>query len=173
MRFTHSDLDADTVRDLFVYDMASGDLIWRYPPFGKPSNRARLAGQSAGSVKNGYVVISLARKKYSAHRLVWLHVNGEWPAGEIDHIDGNKANNRICNLRVASRSENMRNVGAYRTSSTGIKGVCFHPQERKWRAQITLNRKTELVGRFDSIEAAQAAYEKAAKEKHGEFARTN
>lgn len=92
---------------------------------------------------------------------------------EVDHINGNKLDNRRCNLRPATHSQNGMNRGARRGTSTGLKGVCFSKQKGKFHAVIHAGRKKNHIGFFLTAEAAKAAYDKAAIEKHGEFARLN
>lgn len=95
------------------------------------------------------------------------------PGQEVDHIDGNGTNNQKANLRVCSHAENCRNQKLVRDSRTGIKGVDFHKRLRKYRARITHDYKVMHLGFFDTAEQACAAYNKAALQIHGEFARPN
>jgi hypothetical protein len=106
-----------------------------------------------------------------AHRLAWLWMIGEWPAEEIDHIDGNPLNNRWKNLRLATRGENQFNRGADYTNTSGYKGVTYHKQCRKWVARIGHKRKSYHLGLFETAKTAHAAYCEAAIRLHGEFAR--
>ena len=99
------------------------------------------AGDRAGSLKqSGYIGVAVGRKLYLAHRLIWTMHHGVIPAGmEIDHINGDKADNRIENLRLATRSENNRNLrGAHADSRTGIRGVSPYKSGR-WHAQVHVN----------------------------------
>lgn len=172
-RFYRDDVGAADVRAAFDYDAAAGQLIWRDADHLSPSDRSRLVGKPAGSLNaDGYVSIKFRGRLYRAHRLVWVHTTGAWPAGEIDHVDGDKSNNRFANLRIASRSENMRNVSAYASSKSGLKGTSFDRVSGKWRAQIMLNRRGKFLGRFATAEEAHAAYRAAAEQIHGAFART-
>jgi hypothetical protein len=95
-------------------------------------------------------------------------MTGEWPSAEIDHIDKNKLNNAWNNLRAASRAQNLTNVAA--RSATGFKGVYWDKRRKKWKSHITHNRKTINLGRFNSPEAAHAAYMAKATELFQEFA---
>ena len=121
--------------------------------------------------KDGYLVIMIARKTYKAHRLAWLYVNGAWPAGQIDHINGVKSDNRICNLREATNAQNAVNTGVIKTNTSGLKGVSYSSSHRKFRAQIMRGGRNRTIGLFDSAQAAHEAYAKAATECFGEFAR--
>lgn len=110
---------------------------------------------------------------YKAHRVVYALALGVDPGTlHIDHIDGDGLNNAPDNLRLATPSENQRNRGAQQNNTSGIKGAWWHKQARKWQAQICLNGHRRHIGIFDTLEAAAAAYERAAEALHGEFART-
>jgi hypothetical protein len=100
-----ADLTAEQVRELFDYDQQTGNLIWRDNKSG-----GVMAGQVAGCINaRGYRRIRVDQVEYKAHRLVWLHVNGEWPSKQIDHINRNPGDNRIENLRDVTASENLKN----------------------------------------------------------------
>ena len=128
-------------------------------------------GHQAGSpCGGGYRVIVIDRVPYYAHRLAWLYVHGEHPAGEIDHINAVAADDRIASLRQCSRSENARNTR--RRNPSGFKGV-FASQSRRWRAQISLNGRSTHLGMYDTAQEAAAAYDAAARLHFENFARTN
>jgi len=99
---------------------------------------------------------------YLAHRLAWLFTYGVWPVMDIDHIDRDPVNNRIANLRLATCSQNGGNARISARNTSGIKGVCWHKNTKKWQAQITVNRRNHALGYFDDINAACAAYRAAA-----------
>jgi len=119
-------------------------------------------GDEAGSLKDdGYVVIYVLGKPYKAHRLAWLYVNGEFPAGEIDHIDGNKMNNAIINLRDVSREINQQNRRHAKAGNpAGFLGVTVDQKTGKYLARITKTgaKTSTSLGRFDTPEEAHAAY---------------
>jgi hypothetical protein len=104
-----------------------------------------------------------------AHRIVWLIATGEWPETFIDHIDGNRSNNRLENLRLADIWDNNRNSKKPTTNTSGIKGVGY--RNGRWRAYITVNDRQIHIGVFDEKEDAAAAYWTAACNIFGEFAR--
>jgi hypothetical protein len=133
---------------------------------------ARFTGTIAGYVEaSGYVKISLFNHAYYAHRLAWLYETGESPKADIDHIDGNPSNNRIANLRPASRSENLANAKRRIDNTSGLKGVCWVPNKRKWKACIGDRGKLINIGFFDTIEMAAEAYKCEAISRFGKFAR--
>lgn len=162
-------MTAEEARQLFIYDESIGELRWAEDV--RP--RAK-AGAIAGFICNadGYRRIGYKGTIYLGHRVMWLHHTGSWPKKFLDHIDGNRANNRIENLREASRTDNNRNVLRQRNNTSGYKGVSFMRRDSVWVAQITVNRKNYFLGRFATPEEAHAAYCKAAKEHHGDFANT-
>lgn len=151
--------------ELLTYDQETGEFRWRMSRPGCAPATLAGAGHSLG-----YRRIYLDRKSYYAHRLAWLFVHGIWPTNEIDHIDGDKTNNAISNLREATRSENLRNRGKLVTNSSGYKGVSWSKMTHKWEVTITVNRKQRNVGFFDDIEDAARAYSDAARRLHGSFA---
>lgn len=160
------ELDVSRVRDLFDYDIAAGVLIWRrrdrltFVCDGafKMWN-TRYAGTAAGSVGPlGYVGVRIGGAVYSAHRLTWAHVHGAWPAGELDHVNGNPNDNRISNLRECSHAENHQNRGVAANNASGLTGVGWHKLRQKWRADIKVNGKPRALGLFDTKEQAHEAY---------------
>lgn len=160
-----SDLTAAELRKLLNYDPATGVFTWRY----RASLRLQV-GAKAGSIGQfEYVRICIDRRSYSAHRLAWLHYYGEWPDRTIDHKNGNKADNRITNLRLATHAQNLWNIPGY--AEHGLKGVSFDASHKKWVARIMKHGRRQTIGRFDTAQLAARAYAKAALSLHGEFAR--
>ncbi len=155
-------LTADRVRELLSYDLGSGEFKWIKPRSGVSLKKP------AGTVnRNGYLDIRIDRKIYAAHRLAWLYVNGEWPPGMLDHINGNRMDNRILNLRSVSNTVNQQNQRHARADNkVGLLGVNFEKGSGKYKAQIRHNGKKLLVGRFDDPMAAHAAYIQAKRVLH-------
>ena len=129
-QLTHQDL-------LKIFEFSDGNLIWKK----KIAPRAKVGCVAGHLRKDGYVQIKVLHKLYPAHRLIWFLVHGEWPKNEVDHIDGNKSNNRIENLRDVTKSQNQQNRLKTKQNSSGYKGVFFHAKSNKWIAKITLNKK--------------------------------
>ena len=160
-------ITAKQARALFLYDSETGLLHW------KEKGRGRRS--TVGNVMDiGYLRVWIGSKRagrsYQVHRLIWLLVTGRWPKGEIDHIDGDRANNRWANLRRAAHFENSANMPMHKDNSTGYKGVFPAPNNR-FKAQIMTRGKKISLGSFGSAKEAHAAYVVAAKKYHGEFAR--
>jgi hypothetical protein len=148
------------------YDPETGLFYWL------GGQKKTRAGQIAGTIdKDGYIIICADRRLYRAHRLAWLWVSGEWPQGQVDHRDLDKANNRFLNLREATKSQNMRNLKCRSSSATGIKGVQFDPRRNLYYAKITTEGRKTWLGYHQTIDLAAAAYLAAAQEHHKEFAR--
>lgn len=170
-----SDLSKAEVESVLSYSPETGEFNWLRKA---GSSRADLAwnGQRAGRVAgcisgSGYNTIGVCGRLYQAHRLAWLCVYGRWPVGDIDHINGDRADNRISNLREATRSQNNCNRGATSANTSGYKGVFFKKHGSRWQAQIKINGRIKHIGYFPTPEAASVAYTEAALRLHGEFAR--
>lgn len=144
---------------LFEYEPLSGRVLWRE------------TGAEAGSLSQGYIRIKRGRRSYLAHRMAWLCWYGHWPS-LVDHINGDRRDNRICNLREATRSQNKANSRVSKHNQSGLKGVGFHPSSGLWRARIRVNKRLISLGLHKTAAEAHAAYAEAAKRYHGDFART-
>ena len=156
---------AERVRELLSYDPETGDFRWMV------SRGGQRAGSIARCVRHdGYVVIMIDRKLYYAHQLAWLYMHGEL-VSELDHINGIRSDNRIFNLRPATRTQNNGNSRKPKHNTSGFKGVCYHKRDKKWQAQIHHKGRQIWLGLFDTAEAAHAAYCEKANELFGEFAR--
>jgi len=148
----------ERLRELLFYDQNTGVF----------TRKVALPGWSAGSVAGhnhhtGYTFIKVDRQSYMAHRLAWMYVYGEDPGAlQIDHINGNKSDNRITNLRLATHGQNQVNV---KTN----KGYYWNKQTKKWKAQIRHKGKVIYLGLYDCPLLARIAYEDKCKELYGEF----
>lgn len=150
------------------YDPISGDFFWI-----RKGGASRKVGGVAGSVqrKLGYRNIQIGKSYYKAHHLAWLFTYGSIPIGyQIDHINGDRSDNRISNLRLATPSENSRNAKLRRDSTTGVKGVSYHKATGKWQASLRVNGKSKHLGIFPSIGEARDAVVGARDEFHQDFA---
>jgi len=161
-------LTAERLREVLAYDRETGFFTWKVSKY-KP----QLIGQVAGSLnQSGYWHIGVDGAEHKAHRLVWLYVHGEWPPGRLDHENGETADNRFANLRLATHSQNIANSRLRRDSTSGLKGVSFYTSAGKWGANISKDGRRHYLGLFNTPEEAHAAYCAAAGELQGEFART-
>jgi hypothetical protein len=165
-------LTADRLREMLHYCPLTGVFHWRSDRKISRGTRSDRAGSIAGSPsRKGYLTIQIDRKIYKAHRLAWLHVYGRWPVEQIDHKNGVRKDNRLCNLREATPSQNGMNKKLQSHNTSGRRGVSFDARWQKWRARIQANGRPISLGYFKSKEDAAAAVCEAAKEYHGEFAR--
>ena len=152
------------LQSLFDYNQETG-IFTR-----KLSTSNVKSGTVAGYKNNdGYIKISINYKSYLAHRLAWIYVYGKLSKECIDHINGIKDDNRISNLREASRQENNFNRKKSTKSSSDYKGVTWNKRDKKWRAQCTFNKKVIQIGSFDNAEKASEAYQNFVKVLHGNF----
>ena len=145
-------ISANTLRELLDYNPDTGELTWRVSP------RANVeAGSIAGSVRDdGYRSVVIGRKAYKAHRLIWMYVYGEFPNGEIDHINRDRDDNRIDNLREVSRSMNQYNAGIRSDNKSGFKGVSYSKSKCRWIAKLG----SKQLGAFkDKLEAIKCRLE--------------
>lgn len=153
------------LKELLHYNRETGIFTWIKPT----SRRVSVGSICKVNSKLGYVSIRIDGVLYWAHRLAWLYETGAMPKEQIDHANGVKDDNRWSNLRVATKSQNMRNAGRRRNNTSGYTGVGLHNQTGKWRAYIARHGRTIHLGLFDTKEEALAARELAAKKAYGEF----
>jgi len=152
------------IRQLFVYEPQTGRLVRR---IATGRHGCHPAGVVAGTTTNkGYVVIYINGRRFMAHRLVWLLHKGKWPAADLDHINENKTDNRIENLREATRAQNMQNVKIHKHNTSGCKGVAWHTSRGKWRAYIFCDYQQRHLGLFDTFADAVAARKTAERQLH-------
>lgn len=118
----------------------------------------------------GYCAITIKNKNYFSHRLAWLYVHGKMPK-EIDHINGVRNDNRICNLRECNRNQNNSNKKAKINSKSGVKGVRWNEKNRKWIAEIGVNSRSKYLGSYENIEDAKQAYQNASITIYGQYSK--
>lgn len=152
------DLTAERLREVLVYDEATGLFTWRINV-----SRKTRAGRAAGVVSRGRMFIGIDGAHYFAHRLAWLYVHGGWPSKEIDHINGDPLDNRLTNLRDVPHRINLQNMRRpMKTSALGILGVSRNSNGKNYRARIG----DRHLGTFTRTGDASAAYVKAKRETH-------
>jgi hypothetical protein len=147
------------------YDPDTGHFIW------KNTTQWTKAGHRAGTFCNGYVKISINRVIIPAHRIAMAMTNGFWPFGEIDHINGDRSDNRLCNLREVTHQQNCMNRSKASNNKSGYVGVSWHEVGQKWQAHLSIGRKSIYLGLFEDPEKAHEAYKEAAQKAYGVFAK--
>jgi hypothetical protein len=175
-----TNITAEYLRQCLDYDPRTGFFIWKVRPQKHFKDKrvyntwnSRFSGKKAGRInKNGYEIITIDYVGYLGHRLAWLYVYG-WLPKYVDHVnnDGPKHDNRLCNLRIATNSQNMMNIGRHKDNKSGFKGVSLNKKLYKWVSQISIKGKQAYLGLYDCPAAAYFAYQIAADIHHGEFAR--
>ena len=157
----------ERVIELFEYDPDTGVFKNRIS-----RGRAKAGARAGADTGHGYRRIIVDYKKYYEHHLAWLIVHGDWP-DEIDHIDGDRSNNAISNLRLATRTQNCAN-GGWATGLSGLRGVYKDWRRPElWYAKIQVGRRQIYLGYYDTPEEAHAVYLAAAEKYFGEFAHHN
>lgn len=152
----------EQLRMLFEYDPVTGALLWRE---GAPRG---LAGKQAGSIDSkGRRRVEHHGRSYAAHQIAFAIHHGRWANGQVDHINRNKTDNRICNLREATNVENCCNR-ARRPGATGVRGVTLH--KGRYIARVMIDGRSVSLGSFDSVHEASSAYAAGVIKYHGAFA---
>ena len=168
-----NEITAEYVRSILAYDPNTGIFRWK-----NRSDVSACANQRFGKVagfadKDGYTVIQIWTRRYCAHRLAWLVTTGAWPAKDIDHINGDRRDCRLANLREATRQQNLRNMKLRPNNKSGFKWVSWSKATKSWKAQIRDGNTNLYLGSFKTREEAHATACEAARKLHKEFARTN
>lgn len=162
--------------DHLQYSPETGTFVWKERQTDgadwriKTWNKRYAGTVCASRDKDGYVIITCKGKVIKAHRLVYLIETGALP-NEIDHINGDKSDNRFSNLRAVTDSQNRWNSGKRPENKSGWKGVSWSKTRNKWHSQISVNKQKICLGYFDDVKEAAEEYIFAALKHHGEFAR--
>lgn len=161
-------LAVERLRALLRYNPFTGRFYWRV-------NRSNVkAGNVAGKLaSNGYWKIKIDGVDYTGQQLAWLYYHGTPPAGVVDHRNRDTLDNRIANLRDATFAQNQYNRTAQANNTSGFKGVSLIKKTGRYRADIKANGVPRYLGSFATAEEASAAYDAAARDLHGEFARNS
>ena len=159
-------LTQERLREVLSYDPVTGIFTWL-----KQLHVSRIGNRAGSATKDGYLTICIDQVRYPAHRLAWFYVFGTWPVFDIDHIDSDRKNNAIANLRDVPRADNLQNRRTpYRTNSHGFLGVTKSRSKSKpWMASIQAFGKRRHIDVFATQEEAHAAYLKAKAELHPSF----
>ena len=158
----------ELVKHRFHYDPETGVFTHRNP-VSKKSVKGEVAGNSTSDKQ--YLYIGINYKRYASHRLAWLYVHGAWPEFEIDHINGDGADNRLANLRVATPSQNQFNRRTPKNNKSGVKGLFWMERLKKWRACAASTKEgfSGYLGVYSSRDDAILALQKGRRLVHGEF----
>jgi hypothetical protein len=161
-------LTRECLERVFIVDPDRGTFRWK----NSAGRHGRIeAGTLAGLTnKEGYRYLRIGRVVYKASRLMWFYVHGEWPAGQIDHKNRDRADDRISNLRNCTQSENKSNSGVYKNNTSGYKGVIHDQRRGKWRAVVMKDGVLHHCGWYTSKDDAIQARQIAERDLHGDFA---
>jgi len=153
-----SNIDFTYIRQVLEYNKETGKFMWKVRV-----NSKVPSGTNAGTPQNNvYILITIKRKKHLAHRLAWFFEHGEFPNGQIDHINGVRTDNRLVNLRVVTTAENQHNQRKPRAGNPYL-GVSVVKGTKYWQAHIAANGKQKNLGRFKTPEEARDVYIEAKK----------
>lgn len=153
------ELTADYLRSILHYSPETGIFTRKV----STSNRVKVGDVAGSQDGHGYLNIRVCSRKYQAHRLAWLYVYGEWPEDQLDHINRNRSDNRIANLREVTNKQNHQNRSKPSNNTSGHPGVSWYKQNSKWVAHIMHNYKLIHLGYFTDVEEAVAARKAAEK----------
>jgi hypothetical protein len=147
-----SNLTNDRLKQLVSYDKETGNF-YRLVPVAN----IKVGLVVAKPAKNGYVRMHIDGYLYYLHRLAWFYETSEWPVA-IDHIDGNKTNNKFSNLRSATYAENLQNIKNSHKTLSGFMGAYYHPKTKNWQSKIGIDGKSKSLGYYKTPEEAHQAY---------------
>ena len=173
MKIAHNQPTQEYLNECFRYDPKTGHLFWKVRPLhhfnsshGMNITNSQFSNHRAGTLQSkGYVAVMVNGKGYRAHRIIWMMIHGLFPPDELDHVNHQRDDNRIENLRLATSQENKRNSSISRRNTSGVIGVCWDKRRGKWKAQIHGggNRTIYLgdfVDKLDAIKARETANKK-------------
>lgn len=150
----------EEVHRFFNYDKDTGEFK-RIAFVRNDGTAYRRTSQIKSRHHSGYYITVVNGKRYRVHHLIFLYMTGKLPEGDVDHINGNRIDNRWVNLRVVTKAENQKNQGVRRDNTSGITGVYYYPPLNKYHAQITVDGKRIHLGYFSTKEEAIVVREKA------------
>jgi hypothetical protein len=155
-RLRRTEITPELVRADVAYDPVTGDMTWIARRVGVPH------GEVCGALtKHGYLVLRLRGVEFPVHRLAWMHHYGAAPSGLIRHLNGNKADNRIANLAIATASTCRALAAPQRNNRHGVKGAFWNKKDQRWIVRVQRDGKRVTVGSFKSLPEAEAAYTQA------------
>jgi hypothetical protein len=155
------------LKELLNYDVDTGIFTWKI----KYCRKVKVGSVVGSPDKDGYIRVRINGKDYKCHRLAWMYVYNNFPVGKLDHINGIKNDNRICNLRLANNEQNAFNAKLRTDNTSGFKNVCWNRTFKKWQVSLSINKKQTTIGYFDDIELADLVATEARNKHHKEFVR--
>ena len=158
-------LTQDRLKELFIYDPLTGVVTRKV----RTSSSTKIGGVVGSLRRDGYVRAKVDNKSYLLHRLIYFYMTGGWP-NVIDHINGVRKDNMWANLRSCTQQQNMFNRKMSRNNTSGVKGVRWYSQIKKWVVVVVGHKPTSFVGYFDSLEEAAIAAKRVQAEVHGVYA---
>lgn len=159
-------MNIDHLKSLLSYEPDTGLIRWI------AKGKGRIKKKEAGTLlHSGYMGICIGAKRWQAHRIAWALYYGEWPKDQVDHINGVKTDNRICNLREATNSQNGKNLKLSKANKTGVAGVCWSQRYQNYRSYIKVDHKQTYLGTFKDFEEAVKARYAAEAKYFGEWTR--
>ena len=156
--------EIELIREHLEYNPETGEISW------KVARGNRACGYKVVGGSDGYLTVKVGKRTYKAHRVAWLLYYGDWPNGFIDHINLDKTDNRIENLRDCTRQQNNSNVALRIDNKSGVKGVSWKASHDKWCAQISYQGKVIYLGLYENLQEAAEVVRKKREELHGGFA---
>ena len=159
------ELTYERLKQMFSYSPETGE----FTRLVRTSNSTRVGEVAGGKMTHGYLTLCIDYQSHYAHRLAWLYTHGVWPDRNIDHINGNRLDNRIANIRQCNQTENLFNAAIRKNNTSGYRGVYWNKRKQKFEVKCNVNKQTTHLGYFGTIEAAAIAYRSFAESQHGEF----
>lgn len=159
------DLTVKRIFELLSFDKSTGVFRWKVPTQG----RIALNSVAGTFDSNGYSMIIIDGRRYKTHFLVFYITHNRWPAGQIDHVNGIRTDNRPENLRECLPIENSRNIRIRKNSKSGCRGVTWHKRQKKWNVRLGFHGKSKHFGCFDDLELAVLVAEEARDKYYGDF----
>jgi len=161
-------MDIQKIKEFIDYNPNTGAMTWKKVL----SNRTKAGAKCGANIDSkGYARVCFDGKQYRAHRVAWALFYNEEPRNQVDHINGNRLDNRISNLRLATNTQNSRNANISKNNTSGVTGVTYYTAAQKWMAQIMVDRKNVYLGIFLAKEDAIKARKQAEDSYFGQFAK--
>jgi len=148
-----------------LFEYRNGVLYWK---INKPYSKYKAGDKAGRTVRNGYIQVCIDGNRLLAQQIIFKMFNGYIP-NIIDHINGNVADNRVENLRSVTQSQNCYNSKISTRNKSGVKNVCWVKASNKWHVQVSLNKKQQSFGFFESLELADLVATEARNKYHGEY----